>query len=68
MAGFGRRFPEETGTGLVGSVAGFAVFLVLLLLAAQVMFDLYARSAVTAAAFDAATKVAGYDVATLPPD
>jgi hypothetical protein len=41
---------------------------VLLLLASQVLFDLYARSAVTAAAFDAARRVAGFDIATLPAD
>ena len=58
----------EAGTGLIGSIMGFAVFLVLLLVAAQVLFDLYARSALTAAAFDAARRVAGYDIATLPPD
>jgi hypothetical protein len=35
--------------------------LVLILFAVQVLFDLYARSAVTAAAFDAARVVAGSD-------
>ena len=60
--------PAEAGTGVIGTITGFAVFLVLLLVAVQVLFDLYARSAVTAAAFDAARRVAGYDVATLPPD
>jgi hypothetical protein len=35
------------------------VFLLLLLLAVQVVFDLYARSAVTAAAFDGARLAAG---------
>ncbi|MGH9065987.1 MAG: hypothetical protein ACRD0J_00455 [Acidimicrobiales bacterium] len=37
------------------------VFLVLLLLAVQVLFDLYARSAVGSAAFDAARVVSGSD-------
>jgi hypothetical protein len=37
------------------------VFLVLLLLAIQVVYDLYATSAVTAAAYDAARVVAGAD-------
>jgi hypothetical protein len=51
---------------LIASLAGFTVFVVLLLVAVQVLFDLYARSAVTAAGFEAARRVAGYDVATLP--
>ena len=59
---------REAGTGVIGPVMGFAVFLVLLLVAVQVIFDLYARSAATAVAFDAARRVAGYDVATLPQD
>jgi len=37
------------------------VFLVLLMLATQVLFDLYARSTVTAVAYDAARVVAGAD-------
>jgi len=37
------------------------VFLLLLLFASQVLFDLYARSVVTAAAYDAARIVAGAD-------
>lgn len=49
---------DERGTGLVGTVAGVTVVLVLLLFAAQVLLDLYARSAVTAAAYDAARQVA----------
>src|SRR5260370_32282159 len=60
--------PSERGTGVIGTMIGFAVFLVLLLVAVQVLFDLYARSAATAAAFDAARTAAGYDVATLPQD
>lgn len=40
------------------TVAGFAVILSAVLLATQVAFDLYARSAVTAAAVDAARAVA----------
>jgi hypothetical protein len=42
-------------------VAGVLVFLVLLLLATQVLFDLYATSTVTAVAYDAARVVAGAD-------
>ncbi|MHB8464307.1 MAG: hypothetical protein ACYDH6_18315 [Acidimicrobiales bacterium] len=40
------------------TLVGFAVILTCLLLATQVTFDLYARSAVTAAAVDAARAVA----------
>jgi hypothetical protein len=42
------------------------VILVLLLLAVQVLFDLYAHSAVSAAAFDAARVVAGSDAGGTP--
>lgn len=57
---------DETGTGLVATVVGVAVFLVFLLLAVQTIFDLYARSAVGAAAFDAARVVAGSDAGATP--
>ena len=40
---------------------GFSVFLVLLLFAVQVLFNLYATSVVTAVSFDAARRVAGGD-------
>ena len=52
---------RQRGTGLIATVAGVFVFLVLLLLATQVLFDLYARSTVTAVAYDAARVVAGAD-------
>jgi hypothetical protein len=42
-------------------LAGVLVVLLLVLLAVQVLFALYARSAVSAAAFDAARVVAGSD-------
>lgn len=64
-----KRAPEvggEEGTGLIASVVGLAVFLSLLLFATQILFDLYARSAVTAAAFDAARIVAGSDAGATP--
>lgn len=48
----------DAGAGLVGTLAGVAVFLVLLLFAVQVLLNLYATSVVTAAAFDAAREVA----------
>ena len=49
---------DEAGTGLIGSVVGVTVFLVLLLFGAQLALDLYATSAVTGVAFDAAREVA----------
>jgi hypothetical protein len=51
----------EHGFGLIGSVAGVAAFLLFLLLAVQVTYDLYATSAVTSAAYDAVRIVAGAD-------
>ena len=60
-AGNGTRRRDEAGTGLIATVAGVFVFLVLLLLATQVLFDLYATSTVTAVAYDAARIVAGAD-------
>ena len=52
---------NDQGTTLIGTSAGFLVFLVLLLGAVQITYDLYATSMVTAAARDAATSVAGFD-------
>lgn len=40
---------------------GFSVFLVMLLFAVQVLFNLYATSVVTAVSYDAARRVAGGD-------
>jgi hypothetical protein len=51
----------EAGTGMVSSVVGVTAFLVVLLFAVQLSFNLYATSTVTAAAFDAARIVAGAD-------
>lgn len=56
-----RRRPDEAGTGLVGSLVGVTVFLVLLLFAVHLVLNLYATSLVTAAAFDSARLVAGSD-------
>jgi hypothetical protein len=61
-----RRDRTEDGTGLIGSTAGILVFVVFMLLAVQVLFDLYARSAVTSASFDAARVVAGADAGATP--
>jgi hypothetical protein len=61
-----RRCQGEDGTGLVATVTGALVLMVLLLLAVQVCFDLYARSAVEAAAFDAVRVVTGSDASATP--
>ncbi len=50
---------SELGTGLLGSVVGVTVFLVLLLFAVQLVLNLYATSAVTGVAYEAARIVAG---------
>lgn len=52
------RSRSEAGTGLIGSAAGVAVFLVLLLFAVQLVVNLYASSTVSAAGYDAARQVA----------
>ena len=49
------------GAGLVTLTGGLLVFLLLLFFAVQLTVNLYARSQVTAAGFDAARRVAGYD-------
>lgn len=51
----------EAGAGVLSSVLGVFVFLVLLLFAVQVLFGLYATSVVTAVTYDAAKAVAGSD-------
>lgn len=52
----------EGGAGVISTVAGVTVFLVLLLFAVQVLVGLYATSVVTAATYDAAKVLAGADV------
>jgi hypothetical protein len=44
----------DAGTGMVGTLSGFGAFMGFLLLATQLLVHLYASSAVTAAAYDAA--------------
>lgn len=46
---------------MVGTSAGFLVFLLLLFAAVQILFNLYANTMVTSAAHEAARSVAGYD-------
>ena len=53
------RLVDERGGGPISIWIGFLVFLVMLLFAVQVLFNLYATSVVTAVAYDAARRVAG---------
>lgn len=53
-----RRAAGDRGTGLVSAVAGLLAFLAFLLLAVQLLLNLYAASTLTAAAGDAARLVA----------
>jgi hypothetical protein len=48
----------ERGAGLIGAIAGVTVFLALLTVAVQVIFNLYTTSVVTSATYDAARRVA----------
>jgi hypothetical protein len=50
--------PDEQGTAIVGTLVGFVIFMVLLLFGVQTLLHLYATSAVTAAANEAAQQVA----------
>ena len=52
---------DERGGGPISMWIGFSVFLVMLLFAVQVLFNLYAASAVSAISYDAARRVAGGD-------
>lgn len=56
----------ERGGGPISIWFGFSVFLVLLLFATQVMFNLYATSVVTAVSYDAARRVAAGDDGAAP--
>jgi hypothetical protein len=58
------RRPDEQGAGVVSAIGGVTVFFALLLVAVQLLFNLYATTVVTAVAFDAARVVAGADVGT----
>ena len=50
----------------MGTVVGITMFLVLLLLAVQVLVGLYAKSVVTAVTYDAAKNLAGADQGDSP--
>lgn len=51
----------EAGAGVISSIIGVVVFLLLMLFAVQVLYGLYATSVVTAVTYDAAKAVAGSD-------
>lgn len=55
------RLGGERGVGPISSLFGLLIFLGFLLLSVQVLTHLYATSALSAAAYDAARLVAGYD-------
>ena len=52
---------DERGGGPISMWIGFSTFLLMLLFAVQVLFNLYAASVVTAVSYDAARRVAGAD-------
>lgn len=55
------RRREERGAGVIGTVLGTGVFLLLMLFAVQVLVGLYTTSVVAAATYDAAKAAAGAD-------
>ena len=55
---------DERGGGPISIWIGFSLFLVMLLFAVQVLFNLYAASVVTAVSYDAARRVAGREGGT----
>jgi len=57
--------PADRGAGLISTAAGVVVFLVFLLFAVQLLFGLYASSAVNAVANDAAARAASADAPPL---
>lgn len=61
----GQRLGEENGTGLLSTLVGVTIFLVLILFAVNLVLNLYATSVVTAAAFDAARLRAGGGLASV---
>ena len=61
MRGHPERLTGDAGVGAVSSLVGVTVFLLLLLFAVQLTLNLYATSAVTSVAFDAARSVAATD-------
>lgn len=52
----------DRGAGLIGAIGGVLIFFILLTFAVQLLFNLYANSAITAAAHDAAHIAASAEV------
>lgn len=63
MTGRSGQAPDR-GAGLFGTATGLLVFLLLMLVSVQILFNLHATSMVTDAAHDAARDVAGFDSAS----
>jgi hypothetical protein len=59
---------SDAGAGLIGTIGGLTVFLMLLTFAVQMLFNLYATSAVTAVAHDAAAMAASGEIDRTDPD
>ena len=57
---------SQAGAGVLGTLLGAGVFLVLLLFAVQVLVGLYTQSVLNAAVYDAAKAVAGADAGDSP--
>lgn len=53
------RCRTDAGGGLIGTIGGVTVFLVLMLFAVQLLVNLYATSVVTSATYEGARQVAG---------
>ena len=58
---------DQRGGGPISLWIGFSVFLVMLLFAVQVLFNLYAASVVTAISYDAARRVAAAEAGPSSP-
>jgi hypothetical protein len=58
-----RRRTSDRGTGLIGSVVGLMVVVLLLMLTTQVMLGMYATSTLRATVHDAASRAAGQGAA-----
>ena len=57
-SGPGDAADDERGSGLIDTIVGFTIFMILLLVAVQTLVHLYATSSLTAAANEAAEQVA----------
>ena len=62
----GRGGRTELGAGVVSTVVGVLIFLVLVMFATQMLLGLYTTSVVTAVTYDAAKNLAGVDQGDTP--